>query len=117
VCVKLPQVVSVSGHRVAQITVLLLVSAIESPSSNVVPSKCKFDSSSSLKRESPTASLLPLRTDALNYERLRQISDTMMIVHRTLKLMMEKSSDAIVVQPEGVDGYGRAGFGRAGMNL
>jgi hypothetical protein len=62
----------------------------------------------------------PSEGEALNYERLRQISDAMMIVDRTLKLMMmmmEKSSDAVVVQPEGVDGYGRAGFGRAGMNL
>jgi len=54
----------------------------------------------------------PSEGGALNYERLRQISDAMMIVDRTLKLMME--SDA-VVQPEGADG--RVGFGRTGMNF
>mmetsp|Transcript_9170 Transcript_9170/g.15594 ORF Transcript_9170/g.15594 Transcript_9170/m.15594 type:complete len:521 (-) Transcript_9170:85-1647(-) len=49
---------------------------------------------------------------ALNYERLRQISDAMMMVDKTLKLMVENEA---VVQPEGSDGYGRAGFGYAGQ--
>ncbi|KAL7497748.1 hypothetical protein ACHAWT_007261 [Skeletonema menzelii] len=52
---------------------------------------------------------------ALNYERLRQISDAMMMVDKTLKLMEESDVGA---QPEGSDGYGRAGFGYAGqLNL
>eukprot|EP00574_Skeletonema_japonicum_P010440 CAMPEP_0201731412 /NCGR_PEP_ID=MMETSP0593-20130828/25622_1 /ASSEMBLY_ACC=CAM_ASM_000672 /TAXON_ID=267983 /ORGANISM="Skeletonema japonicum, Strain CCMP2506" /LENGTH=553 /DNA_ID=CAMNT_0048224179 /DNA_START=60 /DNA_END=1721 /DNA_ORIENTATION=+ len=52
---------------------------------------------------------------ALNYERLRQISDAMMVVDKTLKLMVEGEG---VEQPEGSDGYGRAGFGYAGqLNL
>lgn len=49
---------------------------------------------------------------ALNYERLRQISDAMMVVNKTLKLMVEGE---VVEQPEGSDGYGRAGFGHAGQ--
>jgi len=49
---------------------------------------------------------------ALNYERLRQISDAMMVVNKTLKLMVEGEG---VEQPEGSDGYGRAGFGYAGQ--
>lgn len=55
--------------------------------------------------------------DSLNYERLRQISDAMMVVDQTLKVLM--ASDAVVLsQPDGVDGYGRAGFGHAGgMNF
>lgn len=49
---------------------------------------------------------------ALNYERLRQISDAMMVVNKTLKLIVEGEG---VEQPEGADGYGRAGFGYAGQ--
>ncbi len=51
----------------------------------------------------------------MNYERLRQISDAMMVVDKTLKIMVEGEG---VEQPEGSDGYGRAGFGYAGqLNL
>ena len=58
----------------------------------------------------------PSEGAALNYERLRQISDAMMMVDKTLKLMVE--SEGGMPQPEGSDGYGRAGFGHAGqMNL
>ena len=65
----------------------------------------------------------------LNYERLRQISDAMMVVNETLKVMMmdgsssgdgdgSNSNSSSLRQPSGVDGYGRAGFGHAGgMNL
>ena len=60
----------------------------------------------------------------LNYERLRQILDAMMVVNETLKGMMMNGSSSdgddtsSLPQPSGVDGYGRAGFGRAGgMNL
>ena len=57
----------------------------------------------------------PSEGNALNYERLRHISDAMMNVNKALKLMTESDG---VVQPEGVDGFGRAGFGYAGgMNL
>lgn len=58
----------------------------------------------------------------LNYERLRQISDAMMVVNETLKVMMmdgsSSNNSSSLRQPSGVDGYGRAGFGHAGgMNL
>ena len=53
---------------------------------------------------------------ALNYERLRQISDAMMMVDKTLKLMVDNEGG--MPQPEGSDGFGRAGFGYAGqLNL
>jgi len=50
-------------------------------------------------------------------ERIQQISDAMMIVDQTLKIMQDESHSDII-QPQGGDGYGRAGFGYAGgMNL
>lgn len=43
--------------------------------------------------------------------------DAMMIVDQTLNIMQDESNSDIV-QPQGGDGYGRAGFGYAGgMNL
>mmetsp|Transcript_37736 Transcript_37736/g.90955 ORF Transcript_37736/g.90955 Transcript_37736/m.90955 type:complete len:554 (+) Transcript_37736:302-1963(+) len=53
----------------------------------------------------------------LPHERIQQISDAMMIVNQTLKIMEGNDSEA-QAQPEGGDGFGRAGFGHAGgMNL
>ena len=53
----------------------------------------------------------------LGLDRIQQISDAMMVVNQTLKIM-EDSLGAGVEQPEGGDGFGRAGFGHAGgMNL
>jgi len=49
----------------------------------------------------------------LGLERIQQISDAMMIVNQNLKIMQDESSSDIV-QPQGGDGYGRAGFGYAG---
>ena len=49
----------------------------------------------------------------LGSERVQQIADAMVIVKDTLQ-MMEGGMDAALVQPEGGDGYGRAGFGHAG---
>ena len=53
----------------------------------------------------------------LSSRRIQQISDAMMIVNHTLKMIQDGTS-SVVQQPEGGDGYGRAGFGHAGgMNL
>ena len=53
----------------------------------------------------------------LGLDRIQQISDAMMVVDQTLKIL-EDSLGAGVEQPEGGDGFGRAGFGHAGgMNL
>ena len=53
----------------------------------------------------------------LSSRRIQQISDAMMIVNHTLKMVQDGTS-SVVQQPEGGDGYGRAGFGHAGgMNL
>jgi len=49
----------------------------------------------------------------LGLDRIQQISDAMMIVNQTLKIMQDESSSDII-QPLGGDGYGRAGFGYAG---
>ena len=43
---------------------------------------------------------------------VRQTEDAIVIVNETLRIM-ESGIDAALVQPEGGDGYGRAGFGRA----
>ena len=52
----------------------------------------------------------------LPHERIQHISDAMMVVSQALKVM-EGGYDSLV-QPEGGDGFGRAGFGHAGgMNL
>lgn len=41
----------------------------------------------------------------------------MMIVNHTLKIMQDESN-LDIIQPQGGDGYGRAGFGYAGgMNI
>ena len=53
----------------------------------------------------------------LSSRRIQQMSDAMMIVNHTLKMIQDGTS-SVVQQPEGGDGYGRAGFGHAGgMNL
>lgn len=52
----------------------------------------------------------------LSHERIQQVSDAMMVVNQTLKVMTEGSDG--LAQAEGSDGFGRAGFGHAGgMNL
>ena len=52
----------------------------------------------------------------LGPDRVRQVCDAIVIVNETLQIM-ESGIDSNLVQPEGVDGYGRAGFGHAdGMN-
>lgn len=58
----------------------------------------------------------------LGAERIQQISDAMLVVHRTLEMMEGGAggdgADAAVAQPLGGDGSGRAGVGHAGgMNL
>ena len=58
----------------------------------------------------------------LGMERMQQISDAMLMVHETLKAMEEctrsDGSNALLAQPLGSDGFGRAGFGYAGeMNI
>ena len=58
----------------------------------------------------------------LGYERIKQVSDAMLMVNLTLKLMEEScdgdGQSGRLAQPQGADGYGRAGFGYAGgMNL
>ena len=58
----------------------------------------------------------------LGMERIQQISDAMLMVHETLKVMegctRSDGSDAVLAQPLGSDGFGRAGFGYAGeMNI
>lgn len=53
----------------------------------------------------------------LGLERIQQILDAMMIVNHTLKIMQDESN-LDIIQPQGGDGYGRAGFGYAGgMNI
>ena len=52
----------------------------------------------------------------LGPDRVRQAFDAIVIVNETLQIM-ELGIDSNLVQPEGGDGYGRAGFGHAdGMN-
>ena len=52
----------------------------------------------------------------LGPDRVRQVCDAIVIVNETLQIM-EDGIDSNLVQPEGGDGYGRAGFGHAdGMN-
>ena len=58
----------------------------------------------------------------LGSDRIRDISDAMMVVNETLKIVEGSYGDGDggggLVQPEGGDGFGRAGFGHAGgMNL
>ena len=55
-------------------------------------------------------------TTVLDPDRVRQVHDAIVIVNETLQIM-EDGIDSTLVQPEGGDGYGRAGFGHAdGMN-
>jgi hypothetical protein len=52
----------------------------------------------------------------LDPDRVRQVHDAIVIVNETLQIM-EDGIDSTLLQPEGGDGYGRAGFGHAdGMN-
>ena len=49
----------------------------------------------------------------LPHERIRHISDAMAVVDRTLRTMEDGDAEGLA-QPEGGDGFGRAGFGHAG---
>ncbi|KAL7539184.1 hypothetical protein ACHAXR_011427 [Thalassiosira sp. AJA248-18] len=57
----------------------------------------------------------------LGHDRIQQISDAMVVVNETLMIMEgDGNGDGsdVLAQPEGGDGFGRAGFGHAGgMNL
>jgi hypothetical protein len=52
-------------------------------------------------------------TTALHPDRVRQVEEALAVVDEALRIM-EGGADIALVQPEGGDGYGRAGFGRAG---
>ncbi|KAL7549517.1 hypothetical protein ACHAWF_012781 [Thalassiosira exigua] len=50
----------------------------------------------------------------LRVDRIQQISDAMEVVHWTLTTMEGGQGPGASAQPEGADGFGRAGFGHAG---
>jgi len=52
-------------------------------------------------------------TTALHPDRVQQVEEALAVVDEALRIM-EGGADIALVQPEGGDGYGRAGFGRAG---
>mmetsp|Transcript_10027 Transcript_10027/g.21559 ORF Transcript_10027/g.21559 Transcript_10027/m.21559 type:complete len:182 (+) Transcript_10027:62-607(+) len=58
----------------------------------------------------------------LSYERIKDVSDAMEAVSKSVNLIENGDDtnvhDRHVIQPEGADGFGRAGFGHAdGMNI
>ena len=50
----------------------------------------------------------------LGSDRIQQVSGAMVEVNRTLRVMEDGIGDDGMAQPEGGDGFGRAGFGHAG---
>jgi hypothetical protein len=61
--------------------------------------------------------MMTTTTTTLGSDWVRQMENAIVVVSETLRIM-ESGVDAALVQPEGGDGYGRAGFGRAGeMNI